>query len=275
MATIREPAVAGMFYPSQPAQLNRDVDQLLHEAKPPTEKGQLMALISPHAGYMYSGSTAAMGYKLLSSWKFDTVVIVGPSHREYFRGVSIYGGDAYRTPLGDVFIDTALREQLQAQSEAIAISSVGHRTEHAIEVQLPFLQKTLREFLFLPIVMGDQRREYCDILANALAATVRSKHILLVASSDLSHYHPHDIAVRLDRRVIDEVEALNPDGLMQRLENDEVEACGGGPMVVVIKTAQALGANRSLVLRYCTSGDVTGDKDAVVGYLSAVLMRVN
>jgi AmmeMemoRadiSam system protein B len=275
MATIREPAVAGMFYPGIPAQLNRELEELLRDARPRTIEGTLVALIAPHAGYMYSGSTAALGYKLLLSRSFDVVVIVGPSHREYFRGISVYSGDAYRTPLGDVPIDTKLREELAAQSEAIVQSTIGHRAEHSVEVQLPFLQKVFGQLSFLPIVMGDQRREYCDILAEALATTLKNRNALLIASSDLSHYHPHDVAVQLDKRVLQEVEAFNPDGLMEKLERDEVEACGGGPMVAVMKAAKALGANRSFILHHCTSGDVTGEKDAVVGYLSATLAKVN
>ncbi|HXG37877.1 MAG TPA: AmmeMemoRadiSam system protein B [Bacteroidota bacterium] len=275
MSTIREPAVAGMFYPAIPTQLHRELDELFRSAKPRKVEGTLLALIAPHAGYMYSGSTAAVGYKLLSSLNFDTVVVVGPSHREYFRGISVFSGDAYRTPLGDVPIDMKLREELVAQSEAIVMSHVGHRAEHSVEVQLPFLQKVLRNFTFLPIVMGDQRREYCDILADALAATLKNRNALLIASSDLSHYHPHDVALQLDKRVIQEVEAYNPDGLMEKLERDEVEACGGGPMVAVMKAAKMLGSNRSYILHHCTSGDITGEKDAVVGYLSVALAKVN
>jgi AmmeMemoRadiSam system protein B len=271
MATIREPAVAGMFYAADPAQLHRDLDELFQTAKPPALNGTLVALISPHAGYVYSGSTAAIGYKLLSSRQFDTVVVVGPSHREYFRGVSVYGGDAYRTPLGDVPIDAELRNELVAQSDAITISSVGHRAEHSVEVQVPFLQKVMRDFLFLPIVMGDQRRALCDTLAQALASALRGRNALLIASSDLSHYHPHDLAVQLDQRVIREIEAQNPDNLMKKLETNEVEACGGGPIVAVMKAAKALGADRAHILHHCTSGDITGEKDAVVGYLSAAL----
>ncbi len=275
MATVREPAVAGMFYPGLSAVLRRDVEQLLREARPQKPEGTLMALISPHAGYVYSGSTAAMGYRLLTSVRFDSVVIVGPSHREYFDGISVFSGDAYRTPLGDVPVDRELREELLKQSDDIVMSSLGHRSEHAIEVQLPFLQTVARGFMFLPIVMGNQRRQYCENFADALARAVGKRNVLLIASSDLSHYHPHDVAVRLDRQVIESVEGFNADGLMDQLERNEVEACGGGPIVAVMKTAQKLGADRSHILQYRTSGDITGEKDAVVGYLSAVLTRVN
>ncbi len=275
MATIREPAVAGMFYPGLPAVLNRDVEELLREARPARPPGKLSALIVPHAGYMYSGSTAAMGYKLLAPNQFETVVIVGPSHREFFNGVTVYPGDAYRTPLGDVPIDRTLRDEVLKQSDRIVLSAIGHRSEHAIEVQLPFLQKTLRQFSLLPIIMGNQQQEYCELLADILAKSLAKKSVLLVASSDLSHYHPHDFAVRLDREVLKSLESFDADGLMKRLERQEAEACGGGPMVAVMKTAQRLGANRSFVLQYCTSGDITGERDAVVGYCSAAFTGMN
>lgn len=275
MPTIREAAVAGMFYPGLPGVLNRDLELLLNNAQPRTPPGTLRALIVPHAGYMYSGSTAAMGYKLLLSQNFDSVVIVGPSHREYFDGISIYPGDAYRTPLGNIQVDTSLRDVLLKTSEKIVSSNLGHRTEHAIEVQLPFLQKTLHHFIFLPVIMGNQRKDYCQLLTDALVKAIAHKNVLLIASSDLSHYHPHDFAVGLDRKVIEHVESFNAEGLMDCLERQEVEACGGGPMVVVMKTAQHLGANRSTVLQYCTSGDITGERDAVVGYCSAAFTGVN
>jgi len=274
-AVIREPAVAGSFYPGLPAVLSRDIELMLRDAKPHMPKGNVRALICPHAGYVYSGSTAAMGYKLISSMQFDTVIVVAPSHKEYFHGISVFPGDAYRTPLGDVPVDSSLREELLKHSKDVVLSFEGHKTEHAIEVQLPFLQKVQKHIKFLPLVMGDQRRAHCDALSRALVSTIGSRNVLLIASSDLSHYHPQNEAVQLDRKVVEDVESFHPDHLMDRLERHEVEACGGGPMVVVMKTAQALGANRSHILQYCTSGDISGEKDSVVGYLTAVLTGVH
>lgn len=275
MSLVRAAAVAGMFYPGGASTLSREVENLLSVVPSRTAEGELKGLVVPHAGYMYSGSTAANSYSLLKGGQFPTVVIVGPSHREYFDGISVYPGDAYETPLGQVPIDAKARSDLLNASDSISLSEAGHGPEHAIEVQLPFLQKTLGRFSFVPVVMGDQRGEYCQILGDALAAVCQKKKVLLVASSDLSHYHPYDTAVHLDRIVIGDVEKFDPDALLDKLERREAEACGGGPIVAVMYAAKKLGANASRILFYCNSGDVIDNKDAVVGYLSAAFMQRN
>ncbi|MEK6756312.1 MAG: AmmeMemoRadiSam system protein B [Bacteroidota bacterium] len=275
MARVRQPAVAGTFYDGDPTVLRRHVDLLLDRAKEPNVQGTIKGLVSPHAGYMYSGSTAAVGYKLLKGKSYDSVVIVGPSHREFFNGASIYPGDSYRTPLGDVPIHEELRDELAKESGIVMLSEAGHRAEHCLEVQLPFLQRVLGEFSIVPIIIGNQRRESCLALGNALAKAAKGRNVLLVASSDLSHYHPYDEAVSLDRRVIAFVEALDENTLLEQLEEERIEACGGGSVVAIMRAAKLLGANRSQALFYCNSGDITGDKDAVVGYLSAAFLQAN
>ncbi|MBM4160110.1 MAG: AmmeMemoRadiSam system protein B [Ignavibacteria bacterium] len=275
MSRVRHPAVAGAFYDGDPEILRRHVDLLLARADVPTIKGSIKGLVSPHAGYMYSGSTAAAGYKLLQGKSYDAVILVGPSHREFFNGASIYPGDAYRTPLGDVPIHAGVRDELAKESTAVMVSESGHRSEHCLEVQLPFLQRVLGEFSIVPIIIGNQRREFCFTLGSALSTVARTKNVLLVASSDLSHYHPYAEAVNLDKRAIAFIEAMDDETLMEKLEDEHVEACGGGPVVAVLHAAKHLGANRSQVLFYCNSGDVTGDRDAVVGYLSAAFLQVD
>ena len=275
MKDIRLPAVAGMFYEADPARLARTIATLLDQAEPGDVQGSLRGLVVPHAGYMYSGSTAAAGYRLLQGKQFDVVVIVAPSHREYFDGAAIYPGDGYRTPIGDVAIEPEVREELVAGSRVLAMKEEGHRTEHSVEVQLPFLQKVLGDFSFVPIVMGNQARGTCELLAADLVRTLRGRKALLLASSDLSHYHPYDLALSLDRIVLKDVEAFDEESLLMNLENDSAEACGGGPIVVVMKALKELGANRSQILFYCNSGDVTGKKDGVVGYLSAAFTQKN
>lgn len=275
MVRVRNPAVAGSFYDGDSEGLRRYVDLLLERAKGPKLKGTVRGLVSPHAGYMYSGSTAAVGYKALIGFSYDAVLAVGPSHREFFNGVSIYPGDAYRTPLGDVPIHKELRDALARQSPVIQLSDAGHRAEHSLEVQLPFLQRVLGEFSFVPMIMGNQRREFCLALGNAIATVAHNRDVLLVASSDLSHFHPYDDAVGLDRRVIDQIEAFDEQALMTQLDDERVEACGGGPVVAVMHAAKLLGASRSQTLFYCNSGDITGDKSSVVGYLSAAFLQVN
>jgi hypothetical protein len=275
MARVRPPAVAGAFYDADPNALRRSVDSLLTKAKALAVRGTVRGLVSPHAGYVYSGGTAAVGYKLLKGRSYDAVILIGPSHREFFNGASIYSGESYRTPLGDIPIHKEIREKLVRESPVLTLSDAGHRAEHCLEVQLPFLQRVLGEFSFVPIIIGNQLRETCAAVGDALAKAMAGRSILLVASSDLSHYHPYDVAVDLDRRVISHVEAFDDDGLMRELETEHVEACGGGPVVAVMRAAKAAGANHGQALFYCNSGDVTGDKGAVVGYLSAAFLQVD
>jgi len=269
--SVRPPVVAGTFYPGSARTLQRDVDDMLERAVLPGQFGTLFGIVSPHAGYMYSGFTAAHGYKSLRGRKFDAVVVVGPSHQEYFDGVTIYPGTSYRTPLGEVPINDDLRARIIKAGKNISLSVAGHRTEHSVEVQIPFLQRALGSFSFIPAVMGDQSTELCLDLADAIASAASGQNVLLVASSDLSHYHPYEDAMSLDRRVIEMVEAFEPLRLMESLEHRRLEACGGGPIVAVMTAAKKLGANSARVVHYCNSGDVTGDRAAVVGYLSAML----
>jgi len=272
---IRAPAVAGMFYEKSPAELRKNIDELLNRVQLPKIEGTVRAIVSPHAGYVYSGFTAAHAFKLLEGKKYDCVIAVGPSHREYFDGIAIYSGDAYETPLGKVPINHEVRSELLQGEKNIVASVAGHRAEHSLEVQLPFLQCVLEEFSIVPIVMGDQRRQLCEQLSVALARVMANKNVLLVASSDLSHFHAYNEAMLLDKRVIQAVELFNSDVFIDELEKKSFEACGGGPIAVAMKTAQLVGANRAEVLHYCNSGDVTGDKSGVVGYLAAAFMQVN
>jgi MEMO1 family protein len=272
---VRAPAVAGMFYERSPAALRKDIDEMLNRVQLPKVEGTVRALVSPHAGYVYSGFTAAHAFKLLEGRKYDCVIAVGPSHQEYFDGISIYSGDAYETPLGNVPINHEVRSELLQGEKSIIASVAGHRAEHSLEVQLPFLQRVLKEFSVVPIIMGDQRRQLCEQLSVALLRVMTNKNVLLVASSDLSHFHPYGEAVLLDTRVIQAVERFNPDVFIDELEEKSFEACGGGPIAVAMKTAQQSGANRVKVLHYCNSGDITGDKSGVVGYLAAAFMQVN
>lgn len=269
--TIRQSAVSGMFYPGNPSALRKAVDTYLHDAPVPDDivNENIKAVIVPHAGYIYSGQTAAYAYNAIKERKYDAVVIVGPSHRKYFRGISVYPGTAYRTPLGDVSLDTELRDDMIDENENIVLSDEGHTDEHSIEVQLPFLQIVLGDFQFVPVVMGDQSRAYVEKLARKLDEVVHRKNVLLIASTDLSHYYPYESAVSIDRGVIDSVNRYDHEELMHRLEQRHVEACGGGPMVAVMQAAKLLGGRKSTVLHYCNSGDVSGDKSAVVGYLAA------
>ncbi len=271
---VRKPAVAGMFYPRNRDELRETVRKLLDAAHPDALPGRAVGLVAPHAGYPYSGFTTAYGYKAIGGGAFDTVIVISPSHREYFDGVSVYNGDAYETPLGVLEVDKDLRKEVIAGSEFISMSDAGHHEEHAVEVHLPFIQMVFGSPRILPIVVGDQKREYCFGLGEALARSIGRKKIVIVASSDLSHYHPYDEANRLDAIVRADIASADPERLMRDLELQRTEACGGGPIVALLVAATRLGAVRSAVLHHCNSGDVTGDTSGVVGYLSAAVYEL-
>lgn len=269
--TVRRAAVAGMFYPDSAGELTQEVDALLRQVPRTVVHGRPLALVVPHAGYIYSGPTAAAAYSLVKGIGYSTVVVVAPSHREYFTGVSVYPGDAYETPLGRVPVDTVLRDRLLALSAVATSSTAGHGAEHAVEVHLPFLQKALGTFRFLPLVMGDQSRDTCFALGEDLGNVLQGESTLLVASTDLSHFYTALEAERRDGIVLGDLEGFEPERLMADLEEGHAEACGGGPVVAVMIAARALGARRLRILAHTHSGQITGDSHSVVGYCSAVM----
>jgi AmmeMemoRadiSam system protein B len=265
-----------MFYPAQRTRLSGDLDKMLSaSAGAAPLEGDLIAMIVPHAGYQYSGTTAAAAYALLRGRQFDTVVIVSPSHREYFDGISVYGGPGYLTPLGALAVDEPLREALIKGERTIGASSRGHGVEHAVEVQLPFLQKVCGTVAIVPIVMGNQTRDHSFLLGRKLASVLAGRNSLLLASSDLSHYHRYQEAEALDAVFIEDVRTFDAERLMDDLEMEITEACGGGPAVAVMTAAKLLGADTARILHHCNSGDVTGDRSQVVGYLSAAFLRTH
>jgi AmmeMemoRadiSam system protein B len=270
---IRKAAVAGSWYPGDARGIAAEVEEYLAAAEPVSVSGRLVALISPHAGLRYSGPVAAYGYSLLRGRKELTAVLVGPSHHYGFDGVSVVPKGAFETPLGRVEVDAELAAALMASDAGIVDDLGPHRQEHSLEMQLPFLQHLVPRLRLVPLLMGSQSRKEVDGLSRALSHVLTSHPALLVASSDLSHYHRAEVAQQLDSQVAGDVERFDPDSLMARLERSHEHACGGGPIVAVMRAARALGAVRSSVLRYADSGDVAeGDKTRVVGYLSAALL---
>ena len=268
---IRESVIAGSWYPGDPARLRKDIEEYLQRVPAQKIGGELIALIAPHAGYMYSGQVAAYSYKLLEGSSYDTVVIVAPSHRAYFKGASVYPKGGYRTPLGIVPIAEELTDALLKKSSLISYVPQAHAQEHSLEIQLPFLQVVLKGFRLVPIVMGEQDFYVCEELSRAIVEVVKGKRALLIASTDLSHFHPYARAVELDQVVLEHVNDFDPEGLSKDLKKGRCEACGGGPTVTVMLAARALGANVGKVLKYANSGDVTGDHNSVVGYMAAAL----
>jgi AmmeMemoRadiSam system protein B/AmmeMemoRadiSam system protein A len=274
---VRLPAVAGGFYPGDAKELARMVDDLVARAAPPAVNEPLVALVSPHAGYQFSGGVAGHGYALLKGKKFDRVVVIAPSHIDAFPFAAVYDGDGYATPLGTVPVDKAFCSKL-ANGGAIRLSRRGHvaagvQGEHALEVQLPFLQRVLGEFKLVPVIMGDQSYEACRALGVALAKLAAGSSTLIVASSDLSHFHPYDDAVRLDRKTLRAIEEWDYLSLAQNFSQQVWEACGGGPIVAAMIASERLGASRARLLKYANSGDVTGERGRVVGYSSFAFVK--
>jgi AmmeMemoRadiSam system protein B len=272
MQYIRSAQVAGYFYPSDPVKLKNDISHLLNETMPAIRYDKIFGIVSPHAGYVYSGKTAAFAYNLLTEKNYKRVVVISPSHSEYFPGICVFEGDAYQTPLGLLEVDKEFVEKITKDSKSIFKGAQGHRKEHALEVQLPFLQTVLNDFKIVPIVMGDQRKLFVDELADAIAKIVDDE-TLVVASSDLSHFHSREQADMLDSIVEQRIREFDFERLQKDLDKNNCEACGGGPIAAMMKAASQKNYRNSVVLHRCDSGDVTGDMKEVVGYLSAVIYQ--
>ncbi|MBT8380612.1 MAG: AmmeMemoRadiSam system protein B [Ignavibacteria bacterium] len=270
MKNVRPAQVAGYFYPADPEKLSMDISLLLDKNKSEHHVKKVFGIVSPHAGYVYSGGTASHAYNLLKGKTYKSVVVISPSHSEYFPGVSVFEGDAYETPLGVLEVDKEFTEKMTKNSSIIFSGFEGHRKEHALEVQLPFLQSVLQNFKIVPLVMGDQTKAIVDALSTKLAE-ICDDETLIVASSDMSHFHSKTDADKLDSIVESRINNFDFESLQEDLEFNNCEACGGGPIVVLLKAASLKNIKHSKVLHRSDSGDVTGDSDGVVGYLSAVI----
>jgi AmmeMemoRadiSam system protein B len=275
---LRRTAVAGSWYPGRADQLEAEVDAHLARAARAASAdvpagADLIGLVAPHAGLVYSGPVAAYAYRLLKDRAFDLIVLVGPSHYVGFEGVSVWPAGEFETPFGALAVDAAAASVLMERCPIVKELPAAHQREHSLEMQLPFLGLVAPRVAILPLVMGHQTRGTVFALADAIVDVVRDRRPLLVASSDLSHFHDAKTAARLDAMVVDDVDRMDADGLMDRLESRPDHACGGGPIVTVLRASRALGATASRVLRYADSGDVSGDKSSVVGYLAAALWR--
>ena len=267
---IRRSVIAGSWYPGSRAELERMVDGFLVNVEEDRVEGQLIGLIAPHAGYIYSGQVAAYAYKQPEGEAFDEVAVISPIHRTYIGPFAVTAHRYYETPLGLVEVDAEL---VEAVGREVGLQHVSRDEEHSLEIQLPFLQRVLGEFKLLPIMMGDQAWGTEQALGRALAKVLKDRKALLVASTDLSHFYDYDTAVSLDRVVLKHIDAFDPEGLARDLAARRCEACGGGPVVTVMLAARALGADRARVLQYANSGDVTGDRWRVVGYAAGALYR--
>ena len=270
---LRRMAVGGRWYPAQPARLAEDVDRHVAAASVDLPHGRLRAIVVPHAGLLYSGPVAAFAYRAARTGAYRTFVLVGPSHFVPFHGVAIWDAGEWETPFGPIPVDVPLAQAVRAASSRIIDLPAAHQREHSLEMQLPFLAHLLPEVPIVPLVMGHQTRETAFALGEALAHAIASNepNVLLIASSDLSHYEDSAVASQMDAIMMRHVDAFDPEGLMTALEHEPRHACGGGPMVSVLHAARLLGASSARVLCYADSGDVSGDKTAVVGYLAAAI----
>ena len=236
----------------------------------PRALDRLVAIVAPHAGLMYSGPVAAYAYRQVRRHAIDVAVLVGPSHFVGFDGVSIYRG-GFDTPFGVAEFDEASAAAICAAGPIVHEHAAAHVREHSLEMQLPFLKRVAPGAAIVPLVMGWQDAATARALGDALGAALTNRRALLVASTDLSHYHDAATAGALDRVVVDHVQRLDADGLQRALDAEPGHACGGGPTVAVMRAARTLGATDAVILRYADSGDVSGDKSAVVGYLAAAI----
>jgi len=270
---VRRASVAGSWYPDNPVRLTQQVARHVDRADVGEVGGRVRAVIAPHAGLMYSGPVAAFSYKAAARSGCTSAVLVGPSHFVPFRGVSLWPDGSWETPLGAIQVDESLASAIRAASDEVVELPAAHGREHSLELQLPFIAHLLPGVRIVPLVMGHQTRRTSFALGEALARAITDagQPVLLVASSDLSHYEDADTAHRLDGVVTAAVESLDPEALMSALEAEPRHACGGGPMVAVLAAARRLGATSARVLEYADSGDVSGDKSSVVGYMAAAI----
>jgi len=277
-ARIRKPAVAGYFYPKDADTLRATVDALIAGIPEAQVTGRIIGLMSPHAGYTFSGQVAAYAYREIKGRHYDTVVILGPSHRVFLRGVSVGTWDAYETPLGRVPVNRDLVAALLDMQQFFSFSEEAHTREHSVETQLPFLQRVLCNFDIVPMVMGISPISELKEISKALASVIKGKNVLLVASSDMSHYPSYRDAMEVDRKTLSIIETFDPEqvfrseaqALRRGRENLSTTLCGLGAVVTVMNVAKELGGNEATVLHYANSCDVeyggNKEKRRVVGY---------
>ena len=270
---IRPPAVAGQFYPGSAAQVAAQLGELIHPSSTPQDA---IAIVVPHAGWMYSGATAGIAYSQVRIP--DRVIMVGPNHQGVGSSYAVYGAGAWRTPVGDVAIDKTLAMALLGNCGLLTEDARAHSHEHSLEVQVPMLLRLNPLVHIVPVLIGggwpeSGGRENLREIGRAIAKTVKDhdKPVLLLASTDLNHYEDQETSNRKDKLALDAVVSLDEDALMDRVSDEEISMCGVAPTYIVLVAARELGAKRARLLDYRTSGDVSGDYSGVVGYGAVVI----
>lgn len=278
----RPPAVSGIFYPSNPFELQKSLDQSFLDKNfgpgrmpPSLDRKKIYGIISPHAGYSYSGSVAANGYYQVSDMDYETVIITGPNHYGIGSGVATMRQSLWKTPLGDVEVNTDFADTI-SKNKVIDTDDFSHIRDHCLEVQLPFLQCIRKDdtFRIVPIIMNLQDIETAKEVGRTIAQAITSASAkaLLIASSDFTHYEPNEEAHRKDLELIDTILSLDVSSFYAVLERLDISACGYGAIASIMIAVKELGASKAELLRYATSGDTTGDKSSVVGYASIVFL---
>ena len=274
---VRTPAVAGMFYPGEKNELKKSIhDGFMHSfgpgKLPPSEESKkIFGVICPHAGYMYSGPVASHSLYEISSESYELFIIVGPNHWGLGCSVATQKDCVWDTPLGKVEVDSDVVSELAESTKIVDVDFFSHTKEHSLEVQVPMLQEVFpNKFKILPIVLINQDKNTAIELGKALAKLTEKKRTMIIGSSDFTHYEPNDFAHMQDKSLIEPILKLNVDGFYKVLEEKQVTACGYGAMATTMIACKELGATKGELLKYATSGDVTGDTSSVVGYGSII-----
>jgi MEMO1 family protein len=264
----RTPAVAGKFYPADREGL---LDEIRKHIPEDAEKKPVIGIVSPHAGFMYSGDTAGAVYSKIEIP--DTVILIGPNHTGEGKPVSVMTEGVWSMPMGDLPIDTELAQTICEDSPILHADSQAHRYEHSVETQLPFLQYFRKEFKIVPICMMRTRFIDCREVSRAVLTGVQeiNRPVLLVASSDMTHYESHDSATEKDKKAIDRILKRDAEGLYKIVEKNHISMCGMNPVAVMLLCANEMGARRSRLVKYMTSGEVNGDRDHVVAYAGMIV----
>lgn len=278
-ARIRRPAVAGIFYPRDPFELNQAIERSFKDQRfgpnklPPSgSKRRIYGIVSPHAGYLYSSAVAANGFYEVSSMEFDDVVMIGPNHYGIGTGAAIMNTGLWETPLGQVEINQELSSVISKNSEIIDLDDFAHSKDHCLEVQLPFVQYIKKKFRIVPIILIMQDRQTADDIGRSIAQATVKTNSLLIASSDFTHYESNSEAHRKDMELINAILSLDILKFYTTLERENVSACGYGAIASIMTAAKNLGATKGELLKYATSGDIIGDTNTVVGYSSIVFV---
>jgi len=267
-AIIRHPAVAGRFYPSDPNILLSDVRSYLSPGAAPAPA---LGCIVPHAGYMYSGPVAGAVYVQLQIPQ--RIIILCPNHTGIGRPLAIISDGVWKTPLGQVPVDTTLADALRKEFPPLTEDFEAHRNEHAIEAELPFLQSLRPDFTFVPIALGTGQFEILEKLGEDIANAIQAQaeKILIIASSDMNHYENDTVTRIKDHKALEQILALDPRGLFDVVMREEISMCGFGPAVAMLTATKRLGATSAELVKYGTSGDISGDREMVVGYAGIIV----